>query len=194
MSDTWLFVGGNKDLPTQYVQALRFAQRFTTITTNRGIVWLRVPDYHFVTNQGGILPLWHELALEALKRGTHVVTPSGRKAIGYADTFIDASEGFPRRGGYGEIRISGPTCLEFACNNGAKRILLVGATGYPENHDPSYFDTDAIRHCQKAPGFNHMLSSQITLVCKAWDDVEFICFGVPTFTVDAANWRSYVEK
>ena len=102
MSDTWLFVGGNKDLPTQYVQALRFAQRFTTITTNRGIVWLRVPDYHFVTNQGGILPLWHELALEALKRGTHVVTPSGRKAIGYADTFIDASEGFPRRGGYGD--------------------------------------------------------------------------------------------
>ena len=40
-----------------------------------------------------------------------------------------------------------------------------------------------------APSSNDRFSKVFTAICRVWDDVEFVCFGEPRYTVDAPNWR-----
>ena len=187
-------MGSAPDLPNQYAQAIRFANyRFVaTITCNSGVKWLRTPDYLFLIKQGAPEHIW-EFAIEAQTRGTKVVTPPGNISVPFADIHIYNSTkkhgSDPHRGGYGRIKTSGPACLEFACNNGAERILLAGATGYPLQL-PVYFDRDAPEWSyNKSPSSNKYMGEATTKICRVWDDVEFVCFGQPLFEVDAPNWR-----
>lgn len=177
-----------------------------TVTCNAGIKLLPRPDYYFAIDQNAGRN-YQDMARDAQSAGTVCVTLS-RDMRAMKDRCVDwfdihltlPDSGSPRRGGYGPFRYSGPLCVQFACNQGASRVILAGCDGYREHTssklDGCYFDHDQPERHQKPLRANwatnatrEVIEPQTRMICEAWRDVEFVCHGDPAYTVDSPNWR-----
>ncbi len=190
----WLMIGSSPSV----LQTLPKFSDFdgTVITCNSGIKLWPNPDYYVCVDMFASHS-YHNKAKAAQDQGTKLVTlkrsPSAMKErrIEHYDIFLELSDKpESSRGRFGSFRYTGPLCVEFACHNGAKTIHLVGFDGY--RHSTDYFDPDLPRRIPKDMMQTHTLDHiqpKMNDLANVWNDVQFIQYGDPCFTVGEDNWR-----
>jgi hypothetical protein len=193
----WLMVGTSPSVEDTLPKFDDFAGRI--ITTNGGIRLCR-PDV-FVGVDGQATRIYIDEIRAAAAAGTRLVTlhrdseaALKTRGVEWYDEFLRCSktEG-PRVGGYGRFRFSGPLCLEYACNNGAETIHLVGFDGYRWQGDytSKIGRLSVIQEGSKRHGVQktaNVLKPACDEIANAWSGVQFVQYGKPTFSVAAKNW------
>ena len=202
MRDEWLMIGTATSVARTYPRVRsEIGESVTTITTNGGIRVEVFPNIYVLIDQVAC-EYYSNDAWVARTSGTFLVTLDRvqsalvSRGIAHYDEFVSLPRkpAKPHRGGYGSFRYSGPFCLEYACNNGAKKIHLVGFDGYRFQGDYVHADNPG-RIGPKDPKTEGVMRTKDILepacndIANAWNDVEFIQYGEPQFVVDADNWR-----
>ncbi len=206
----WIVLGSSPIAPLSFTLTRQFlGDNFhQVITCNAGIHICRDPDVYFAVDH---LASQHnrEAAIAARKRsGTLLCTLHRVKAalewrkVHDYDVHLKEGEGRPKKGGYGRFRYSGPLCIEWACNHGARRVFLCGMDGYRPGRDAKdfsqcYFDHEERKKYQTknyGPDWARMATRDIVApatreIVEAWDDVQFILVGDPAYRIDAPNWQ-----
>lgn len=193
---TWLLIGSSASV----IEALPLAQDRAypcdrTITANRGIKLWPCPSVFVCIDMYATRMLERE-ARAAQATGTRLVTlqrvPDAQRErrCDFYDEFLPSPAGPPTRAKWGEFKYSGPLCLEYACRNGATRVVLVGCDGYTGHGD--YFDgyqqTKTPVEDVPQKWTRDVLQPGFEAVARCFPDVKMERIGRPVFTVNAANW------
>ena len=158
------------------------------------------PDYYLVTDSRAC-KLWADEARQHRKvNGTQLITlrrlDSALKTRGVFDYdhFLAPSgeEGAPfQRGSYVFTSTSGQYCVQFAINNGAKTVHLIGLEGYDSTNkqdtEIDYFDGRAGPH--NGPTHNARTAQFLRSLVEAVPDVKLRFYGRPRFPVSGPNLR-----
>lgn len=189
----WLHIGTSPTVKETLPHVRQEFQFDKIMTCNRGLLLEPFPDVYLATDMK-VGKLHEKDARTAQAKGTRLVTLQRneqsliQRRMHFYDEFITEGRSDPTRADWGMFRLTGPMCLEYACRNGAKEIVMVGCDGY-RGEAQDYFD-DCWR--DKRPGCEHrtqILHMAFGLVANCFDDVRFIRYGKPLRNVDARNWE-----
>ena len=118
----------------------------TRITTNAGILLMlppdNVPHYYFLSDHiacklwaAHAMELRHTHGMQVITLGRTYQSAIERRGLAAADFFIDQKRPSRpcdfERNVYTDCMFSGLYCVQFALNNGAKTLVVVGHEGYP---------------------------------------------------------------
>jgi len=201
MSNEWIMIGTAPSVERTLERVKRIAPDAITITTNGGIRVEPLPAFYVLVDQVACeyyksdarTAFWGGSYLVTLKRDPDALK---RRGVDWFNEFVEIprEKSKPHRGGYGSFRFSGPFCLEYACNHGARTIHLVGFDGYRFQGDYVHADNPG-RIGPKDPKTEGLLRTKDILepacndIARAWSNVQFVQYGEPVFEVDADNWR-----
>lgn len=192
----WLMVGTSPSV-LRTLPLFDGASRYRTITTNAGIRLIPCPDV-FVLIDHLAMREYHAAAMKAKESGAHLVTLHRERPMPdrRADDYSEHVEvgGEPTRDSFGEFRLSGPFCLEYACHNGASEIHMIGFDGYRWQGD--YYADRLPSNNQQNGSQRHgvqrthsVMKPRCEELARVWSDVRFIQYGEPTFRVESDNWE-----
>lgn len=110
------------------------------------------------------------------------------------DVFCDVEDApeQPTLTRYGKPAYSGQLATEFACRNGATRIVLIGMDGYrPTNN---YFDEGEVARPEMQDWFleqmvKERIQPRMQALAVLYPMIEFLQIGNPVYYVNAANWK-----
>lgn len=191
--DTWLILGSSVGAERWYGQAKALAD--VRCTCNGGITVESEPDWYWLTDPHAI-ERHLETARAASQRGVRIITSrQSAKAKGelvrLAHTTLDYARRFEqrwRRGEYVNGRTSGCFLVQFAINNGAKRVLLVGMEGYKSRENEVVTDYFDGRDGLASHGDTmHYYVPMMRSIIEQCPDVEFVFYGHPNYDVAAPN-------
>lgn len=163
-STNWICLGSSPSAPAMLPVAYADCPDAIRITTNSGILLMLPPDlaphYYFLSDHLAC-KMFAERAMDLRHtHGTKVITLGRcddairRRGLSAVDYLIDQRRpSSPRdfiRGAYTDCMFSGLYCAQFALNNGAKTLVIVGHEGYPsEVGELCYWDSNEMRAAKK---------------------------------------------
>lgn len=208
MNSRWVIVGASPSAPVHFDAAVGRWLHPTTITTNGGIHLFNgeAPTFYWLHDKRAV-PAYLDKATAIQSRGTQLVTiaeiggqTAEQRGMGHFDVMVEGTmqggalvDGKAQffRDAYTNLGYSGLYCCQFAVNNGAKHIALVGMEGYrstPEEQVAENF------HDPNTPGPRiAWLNSQQLIGPVTQDmisqcpDIEFVFYGEPSFPLEGLN-------
>ncbi len=153
----WIVAPHSPSMPDFLPVVRRMYPEAKTITANSGITVFR-PDYYYLGDLDA-LGLWRPAAREAQAAGTQLVTAHKpldilqKRDLHWFDIFLKSNPGdYPKNyipGRYVGCRFSRLYCMQFALENKASRIVLLGMEGYPGREAATILKTiaDFVRSC-----------------------------------------------
>ena len=138
--NTWIVVGSGPSAPMVLPSVMTAHPGATTITTNGGIDICQKPDVLVLIDQLAS-HTFAEQARYAQAHGTRLVTLRrdidaliSRNCHWYDEFVAVPGHAKPTKTSFGRFIRSGPFCVEYACQNGADLIVLVGWDGYARGY------------------------------------------------------------
>ena len=138
--NTWIVVGSGPSAPIVLPSVMAAHPGATTITTNGGIDICQKPDVLVLIDQLAS-HTFAEQARHAQSHGTRLVTLRrdidaliSRNCHWYDEFVTVPGHAKPTKTSFGRFVRSGPFCVEYACQNGADLIVLVGWDGYASGY------------------------------------------------------------
>ncbi len=205
-SSNWVVVGASPSAPDHIAHAVARWPTPTTIACNGG-AWLfgdNPPNYYWLCDTLSARNHGDD-ARRFQSDGSRLVTDRSRLrliasgGVDSADVILDATKQRGPKphttftpGQYTGGGVSGTWCLQFAVNNGARRVALVGLEGYRTGRGPVYrdhfHDTKHLSPCNMMAKITRLLIGPLTqnIITKC-PDVEFVCYGKPTYPLVGDN-------
>ena len=204
---TWLVVGSGPSAP-DFLQMAQAERPDKTITCNYGTELIPDPNYYL---------LYENLAIELFKdhframreqHGTKLVAPvlkAKRPKLAFktlrAECIIEhraaKSSGRDqyRRGHYLAAGFAGSLMVQFALENKAHRLLIVGMEGYRSKPNRAVVDTF---HGRKGLYNFSDITQRIYApimrqIVAAWPEVDFVFYGPLSYEIDGPNVTKQID-
>ena len=208
MNDRWVVSGASPSAPIHFEAAVGRWIYPTTITCNGGAKLFNgeAPTYYWLHDRHA-KDNYHDPAIELQKRGTQLVTLStidrktaAMRGMGHFDILVEPSvvggalmNGEARfyRGVYTDSGYSGLYCLQFAINNGAKKIAMVGLEGYRSNAETQVPDTfsepELVGLRMGQMNTEQVIGPTMQDMVDQCQDIEFVFYGEPAYPLEGPN-------
>ncbi|HUT92361.1 MAG TPA: acylneuraminate cytidylyltransferase family protein [Thermoguttaceae bacterium] len=197
--DQWIIVGSSISAREGFAAARVACPTAMTITTNRGHILFEEandrPDVYHIHDM--VACKIHQEHCRAFKaKGSHLITINrsqralNDRGVAWFDEFLElAGQDYPGKfvkGCYSSCGLSGLMCLQYALNNGAHHVHLVGMEGYGE--EGHYFNGEPDMSLTKNLRFTTTLIQPFVQSCiDACPDVKFTFYGKLNYTVSGRN-------
>ena len=202
----WVVVGASPSAPDHIGRAVARWPSPTIITCNGG-AWLfteSTPDYYWLCDALSARNHGDD-SRRFQSEGCRLVTARSRLrliqlgGVDSADVILDATKQRGPQphttftpGQYTGGGVSGTWCLQFAVNNGARHVAMVGMEGYRTGRGTIYQDhfhgTKHLSPCNMMAKITRLFIGPLTqdIITKC-PDVEFVCYGTPTYPLVGEN-------
>jgi len=201
----WIVAGAGPDAREMLALARARHPVAQIVTTNEGINLFEPPDRpdaYFLTDAKAC-EIYGQKSRDIQARGTRLVTlrrdPQALKMrrVDHCDEFVAISGAHNQfvRNGY-TAGLSGLLCLQYAINQGARQIHLVGMNGYTGQKNGDYFDghepanTGRKRHMHTETVIQPFTQAAVD-ECQ---DIEFVFYGALNYSVAGPNVRRIVPR
>jgi len=201
----WIVCGSGPDAREMLAVARARYPGAMAITTNAGInlfVTPDRPDVYFLTDARGC-QIYHEQAKAIQKQGSRLVTlrrdiqALKQRRVDHFDQFVPITGGPSQfvRGGYTAC-LSGLLCVQYAINNGARQIHLVGMNGYTGTNGGDYFGQyePPNRGRKRRMHTESVIGPFMQAAVESCTDIEFVAYGQLNYPMAGPNVRHVVPR
>jgi len=194
----WIVLGAGPDAEKMLAYARARHPGAPIVTTNEGLALFDPPDRpdFFLLNDQRACVQYAQAAKDAQKLGCRLLTlrrdPQALKNRGveHCDEFLEYVGNYNQfgRGGY-NAGLSGLLCLQYAINNGAKSVHLVGMNGYTGKCGGDYFDGhEPVNNGRKRRHHTESLIRPFTQsAVTECPDIEFVFYGQLNYPIQGTN-------